>query len=36
MRYLCSKSDMKWISLMLWAGTDAGALGPRRRRCVRR
>lgn len=28
LRYFCSKEDMKWISLMLWAGADARALGP--------
>lgn len=28
LRYFCSKSDVKWISLMLWAGADARALGP--------
>jgi Ankyrin repeats (3 copies) len=28
LRYFCSKGDMKWISLMLWAGADARAMGP--------
>ncbi|MGC2533189.1 MAG: hypothetical protein WA424_09590 [Candidatus Sulfotelmatobacter sp.] len=28
LRYFCSKGEMKWISLMLWAGADARAMGP--------
>lgn len=28
LRYFCSKGDMKWTSLMLWAGADARSLGP--------
>jgi hypothetical protein len=28
LRYFCSKEDIKWISLMLWAGADARSLGP--------
>ena len=28
LRYFCSKGKMKWISLMLWAGADARAMGP--------
>jgi hypothetical protein len=28
LRYFCSKADMKWISLMLWAGADPRAMGP--------
>lgn len=28
LRYFCSKGDMKWISLMLWAGADPRAMGP--------
>jgi len=28
LRYFCSKGEMKWISLMLWAGADARSLGP--------
>lgn len=27
LRYFCSKGEMKWISLMLWAGADARAMG---------
>jgi hypothetical protein len=27
LRYFCSKGDMKWISLMLWAGADARSVG---------
>lgn len=27
LRYFCSKGEMKWISLMLWAGADARAKG---------
>jgi hypothetical protein len=28
LRYFCSKGEMKWISLMLWAGADARGMGP--------
>lgn len=28
LRYFCSKGEMKWISLMLWAGADGRAMGP--------
>jgi hypothetical protein len=28
LRYFCSKGEMKWISLMMWAGADARAMGP--------
>jgi len=28
LRYFCSKGDMKWISLMLWAKADARSMGP--------
>src|SRR5271157_1972143 len=28
LRYFCSKGEMKWVSLMLWAGADARAMGP--------
>lgn len=28
LRYFCSKGEMKWINLMLWAGGDARAMGP--------
>jgi hypothetical protein len=28
LRYFCSKGEMKWISLMLWAEADARAMGP--------
>jgi hypothetical protein len=28
LRYFCSKGDLKWISLLTWAGADARSLGP--------
>lgn len=28
LRHFCSKGEMKWISLMLWAGADARVKGP--------
>jgi hypothetical protein len=28
LRHFCSKGDLKWISLMLWAGADARSMGP--------
>jgi ankyrin repeat protein len=28
LRYFCSKDEMKWVSLMLWCGADARAMGP--------
>ena len=28
LRHFCSKGEMKWISLMLWVGADARAMGP--------
>ncbi len=28
LRYFCGKGDMKWISLMLWAGANPRSLGP--------
>ena len=28
LRYFCSKGEMKWVSLMLWTGSDARAMGP--------
>ena len=28
LRYFCGKGDMKWISLMLWAGANPRTLGP--------
>jgi Ankyrin repeats (many copies) len=29
LRYFCDKGDMKWISLMLWAGASPRSLGPK-------
>jgi len=29
LRYFCDKGDMKWISLMLWAGANPRSLGPK-------
>jgi hypothetical protein len=29
LRYFCDKGDMKWISLMLWAGANPRTLGPK-------
>jgi hypothetical protein len=28
LRYFCDKGDMKWISLLLWAGANPRSLGP--------
>jgi len=28
LRHFCSEGDLKWISLMLWAGADARSMGP--------
>ncbi|MGD0268324.1 MAG: ankyrin repeat domain-containing protein [Candidatus Sulfotelmatobacter sp.] len=28
LRYFCYEGDLKWISLMLWAGADARSMGP--------
>ena len=28
LRHFCSKGDLKWISLMLWAKADARSMGP--------
>jgi hypothetical protein len=28
LRHFCSKGELKWISLMLWAGADARSMGP--------
>jgi hypothetical protein len=29
LRYFCDKGDLKWISLMLWAGANPRSLGPK-------
>jgi hypothetical protein len=29
LRYFCGKGDMKWISLILWAGANPRSLGPK-------
>jgi hypothetical protein len=29
LRYFCDKGDMKWVSLMLWAGANPRSLGPK-------
>src|SRR5262249_10897720 len=28
LRYFCSKGDLKWVSLLLWAGADPRSSGP--------
>lgn len=28
LRYFCSEGDLKWVSLMIWAGGDARTPGP--------
>ncbi len=28
LRYFCEKEDLKWVSLLMWAGADPRSIGP--------